>query len=136
MCSQNTGKIAKGYTFLITITENWGISFSRNCLWLEFNCWNDWGYKRILRNRWKHNEFNFSCEPCTKYVGKPFTRHSIWSRAKRWTKSHGTRERFTNLYMVNGSQFGVEEEQPVAWLCCDKQFSHLLHVAGGTEDPS
>ena len=43
---------------------------------------------------------NFSCEPCTctKYVGKPFTRHSIWSLASLWTKSHGARERFTNLY--------------------------------------
>ena len=30
--SQNTGKIAKGHTFLITITENWGFSFCRNCL--------------------------------------------------------------------------------------------------------
>ena len=38
---------------------------------------------------------NFSCEPCTKYIGKPFTRHSSLG-----TKSHGARERFTNLYMV------------------------------------
>ena len=54
MCSQNKGKIAKGHTFLITITENWGFSFRRNCLWLEFNWWNDWGYKRIKMERWKH----------------------------------------------------------------------------------
>ena len=26
MCSQNTGKFAKGYTFLITITENSGLA--------------------------------------------------------------------------------------------------------------
>ena len=33
------------------------------------------------------------------YVGKPFTRHSIWSLASLGKKSHGARERFTNLYM-------------------------------------
>ena len=30
----------------------------------------------------------------------PFTRHSIWSLASLGTKSHGARERFTNIYMV------------------------------------
>ena len=35
MCSQNTGKVAKRHTFLITITENSGFSFRRNCLSIE-----------------------------------------------------------------------------------------------------
>ena len=95
MCYPNTGKITNGHTFLITITENLGFSFRGNCLWLEFNWWNDWGYKKILRNRGKHKECNFSCEPYTKYVGKPFIRHSIWSLASLGSKSHGTRERLT-----------------------------------------
>ena len=41
MCSQNTGKIAKGNTFLITLqktyTENSGFSFRRNFMSLEFD---------------------------------------------------------------------------------------------------
>ena len=37
MCSQNTGKIVKGNTFLITFTENSGFSFRRNCVSLEFD---------------------------------------------------------------------------------------------------
>ena len=37
MCSQKTGKIAKGYTFLITDRVHSGFSFRRNCLALEFN---------------------------------------------------------------------------------------------------
>ena len=47
-------------TFLITITENGGFSFSRNCLWLEFNYWN-----KILWCSWKvkyqpiHNTHGF-----------------------------------------------------------------------------
>ena len=36
MCSQNTGNIAKRHTFLITHTENSGLSFRKNCLTLEF----------------------------------------------------------------------------------------------------
>ena len=88
MCSQITGKIANWHTFLITITQHKGFSFRRNCLWLDLIWWNDWGYKRILRNRWKRKEFNFSCESCRKYVSKHFSRHSIWSWAI------GTRERF------------------------------------------
>ena len=50
----------------------------------------------------KHKQLNFSSELCTtcKYVGKPFTHHLIWSLASLGTKSHGDRERFTNLYMV------------------------------------
>ena len=38
--------------------------------------------------------------PTYTYVGKPYTRHSIWSLASLITKSHGARERFTNLYVV------------------------------------
>ena len=59
---------------------------------VEYNWWNDWGY-RILKNKWKHKEYNFSCEPCSKYVGKPFSRHSLG------TKSYSTPEWFSNLYM-------------------------------------
>ena len=36
MCSQNTGKIAKGHAFLITITENWGFTLRGNYLRLGF----------------------------------------------------------------------------------------------------
>ena len=59
------------HTFLITIAEISGFSFRRNCLSLEFNWWNDWGYKRIKRNTYiEIQRFNFWCEPCTKYVVK------------------------------------------------------------------
>ena len=37
MCSQNTGKIVKGNTFLITIAENSGFIFRGNCMSVEFN---------------------------------------------------------------------------------------------------
>ena len=50
MCYQNTVKIGKGYTILITITENFGFSVRRYYLSFEFNWWNDWGLKRILRS--------------------------------------------------------------------------------------
>ena len=42
---------------------------------------------------------DFSCETCTKYVVKLFSRHSIWSLASLGTKSLGTREKFTNIYL-------------------------------------
>ena len=57
--------------------------------------------KEFLRSRLKHKEFNFSCKQCAKYVAKPFNRHWIWHLALLGTKSHGAREKFTNLYMVH-----------------------------------
>ena len=60
MCSQNTGKIAKRHTFLITITENSGFSFRRNCLSIEMT-----GVIKEFKERDKKNlKINFSCEPC------------------------------------------------------------------------
>ena len=35
ICSEYTGEFATGYTFLLTIRENLGYSFKRNCLSLE-----------------------------------------------------------------------------------------------------
>ena len=57
------------------------------------------GLLKNFKNYIDTQRIYFSCEPCTKYVGKPFTRHSIWPLASLGTKSHGARERFTSLYL-------------------------------------
>ena len=91
-------KLPRGILFL-SLLQKIGIQLQNKLPVIRIYLMKSLGYKRILRNRQIHKEFNFSCEPCTKYVGKPFTRHSIWSLASLVTKSHGTRERFTNLYL-------------------------------------
>ena len=82
--------LAYSVKILIAKTENWGFSFRGNCLWLEFNWWNDKGIKEFLKNRWKHKKIIFSCD-------------SICFLASLGTKSHDTREMFTNLYLQIGS---------------------------------
>ena len=51
-----------------------------------------------------NKDFDFSCKTCTKYVVKLFTRHLIWSLASLGTKSRGTREKFTNIYLKHSTK--------------------------------
>ena len=83
--------------------------FSQHFLFVSWHKFVEFDNIRILVIVVQHihgfltSPFNFSYEPCTtcKYVGKPFTRNSIWSLASLGTNSHGARERFTNLYISN-----------------------------------
>ena len=92
-----------GFSYLVHLSRR-SEFLKRKYKNIEYN-----NYIRIVRNRQIHKESNFLCEPCTKYVGKPFTRHSIWSLALLGTKSNGALERFTNIYV----EMAVFNEQTV-----------------------
>ena len=68
MCSQNTGKIAKKHTFIISITEkplDLASDFDEIACNQNFIDEINWVLKYFKRKIKKHKELNFQCKPCT-----------------------------------------------------------------------